>query len=297
MQVSGSSILARANSHGPRSRGTNLSSASQSAKPVARKRQIEKGPKGWEIANVAGAAVAAPLFFPAIKSKEGNETVKYTDGGFSSANNPSWEGLEEITERWGKNSVGTVLSVGTARHDPQHPNKYWRMPGRVREWTDEMTDPTPVHKRVLDESKKGPGFPYFRFNAEGKYALKVQMDDWKPRSFGHKAQDVGSKTKEYIEGQFERWVGQQEVQEQLQQCARQLVEDRRAMSQLPEWERFATCAAYPCRVAGCERDDVFESKEDFCRHLRAEHGYSDDDEIAKKVKRSRELWRYRPRPE
>ena len=287
-------------------RGTGFSGRSGASKSRRQghqniKRPINYGPAtDWEIPEVARAATAAELFFPSVKKKEGDASVKYSDGGFSDANNPTMVGIEDIRERWGSHTVGTVVSVGTSRAPQSSPSTHWRFPGRVKNWTDRMTDPEPVHLRVLGESgKRDTGFPYFRFNADGDHALKIDLDEWKPRgSIGRSPAILGAETRRTIEEQFNRWVGTQEAQDDLTQCAERLVGDRRRRMDRTEWERFATFVEYPCRIEGCTATpDVFHNVNEFHRHFVKWHpSAAGGRKFSAEVRRRRKMWEYPPPP-
>ena len=148
----------------PRRTETNITTASTTGKSKTTDRSARRptnyGPAtDWKIDQIARAATAAELYFPPVEHEEDGkrnekEKVKYTDGGFSDANNPTIQGIEDIRQRWGEHSVGTVVSVGTARHDATVQSQRWSFPGRVRKWADRMTDTQPIHLRVESESEK-----------------------------------------------------------------------------------------------------------------------------------------------
>lgn len=147
------------------------------------KRQINYGSAtNWEVAQIAGAATAAELYFPPVTGKKHRGNVTYSDGGFSNTNNPAIEGIRNIGERWSPDSVGIVVSVGTARYGPPSESKWWSFRGRVTKWTDNMTDQQPVHRSAKAKSKhKDFVFPYFRFTVKREFALRIGLDEWEPK--------------------------------------------------------------------------------------------------------------------
>src|SRR5205085_1147612 len=71
----------------------------------------------FQIWEVARAATAAPLYFEPLKIEIPGNTghLLFTDGGFNYTNNPTAEGTREIEDLSGSNSIGVVVSIGTAR--------------------------------------------------------------------------------------------------------------------------------------------------------------------------------------
>lgn len=299
---------------GPHRSETGLTTRSTARKSGATnrlpKRHINYGSAtDWEVVQIARAATAAELYFPPVKVEE--ENARYSDGGFSDSNNPTMQGIDDIRERWGMHSLGIVVSVGTARHESLSQSKRWKIRGRVRKWTDRMTDPQPIHIRAKNESKdENFGFPYFRFTAKGDIALKIDLDEWKPR---HRfrlsnSKPSGYKTTDEISDKFRRWLDNQYVQTKLTECAAELVEARRLrMKQEAEWERFAICAKYKCKVGGCEYVGDFSDKDTFSCHLEEkhpevfeeatnQHPRLDEQLLREKVIRERRTqWMYKPK--
>ncbi|KAL9620247.1 MAG: hypothetical protein Q9160_005256 [Pyrenula sp. 1 TL-2023] len=270
----------------------------------------------WELAQVAQAATAAELYFPPVTVKEQQNDVTYSDGGFSNSNNPTIEGIKDIQERWGDDMVGIVVSVGTARHEQPPKSKRWTFPGRVKEWADRMTDPEPVHIRAEELSDHNEfGFPYYRFTAMKDLALKITLDEWKPRPqslLRNKRKAPGYKTMDEIDKMFLLWARDYTVQDQLNRCAEQLVQARKLrMQREAEWERFAVCAKYECGEQGCDEVGVFYNKDTFQAHIAEKHPCLMEEMVEehsksmlnKKVlmemiiKKRRKKWAYKPKRE
>ena len=280
---------------------SNLSSAmvSRASGRVSKNRLINYGKAtDWDITKVARAATAAELVFTAVKENEDGAIAEYSDGGANEANNPILVGIEDIRDRWGPDAVGIAVSVGTARSDSLRRNSLWTFRGRVKKWHDELNDPEANHRRALDESQRDPTFDYFRFNARDNHALKVPLDEWKPRASARvrKAEDIGRITRTEIETKYIHWASQQDVQQRIHACAEQLVRDRRARSKQPEWERFATCAEYDCRVEACGTHRVFQNREDFQQHLVTKHQFSPHGKsLEREINKRQSVWKYRPK--
>ena len=92
----------------------------------------------------------------------------------------------------------------------------------------------------------------------------MPLDEWKPRRSGSlTSEGMGLKTRKQIEVHFSLWVAQDDVQDELRECAKQLVQHRRAMREQPEWGHFATCVEYRCKVLGCEDNRSFRSQKSY----------------------------------
>ena len=119
-----------------------------------------------------------------------------------------------------------------------------------------------------------------------------------------------------MDRKFNDWLAiDRSVDDQLNECAKELVEARRnRMTREAEWERFAPCAKYRCREIGCN-NPCFLDREEFSQHL-TDHYHlqdtqqadadennnlsntiDDDNKLHKTLKKAREVWKYRPRRE
>ena len=259
-----------------------------------RARRINYGPAtDLEIWEVARAATAAPLYFEPYKVK----TMVLTDGGFGPNNNPTQEGIWEVEEATGTDSLGTVVSIGTARKSHPPAKSFIQ---KIKGMVDRLGDPEAIHKQVLklqeDREKENAGFNYFRLNDPG--ALDIELDEWKPRPrrFGKKS-GSGSVTIGKIEAAFYTWAAANSNIRKLQECAVKLVASRRRRADprcLSMWERFATAARYTCNTESCP-EDTFYDVEKFRAHFVEVHDYPQV-LAAETIRGCREEWAYPPPP-
>jgi hypothetical protein len=192
-----------------------------------------------------------------------DETAVFEDGGFGESNNPTDLGIQEI-RRLG-HTVGTVVSVGTARADALYGTGIL---GRIKMMSDKATNPENVHARVEERADR-EDFDYFRLNAPG--FLEVDLDEWKPKS--------GARTLEKIRRRFNEWLRDPQNDEDLQDCAKALVRQRRARAMdRDQWQHFAIGAVYTClgcmEVTPCRAE--FKNKASFRSHLLGHHGLARD---------------------
>jgi hypothetical protein len=240
-------------------------------------RDINRGEsQNLEIWQVARAATAAPTVFKPMKirfqprndDKGLAEYQIFADGGFNGTNNPCSEGYDEIkalheNPNGGGAKVGVVVSVGTAKTAVRFGASLKKT---VKGAVGTATDVDQVHVTMEKASENGKKFRYYRFNTHPSEALNVELDDWKPRGVQAKLRNVkaGSDTIASIEANFKLWY-LAEGQNQLDECARELVETRRArIREESRWERYATVAHYYCDQPNCEAE--FAYKDTFKEH-------------------------------
>ncbi|TRX92716.1 hypothetical protein FHL15_006390 [Xylaria flabelliformis] len=129
---------------------------------------------------------------------------------------------------------------------------------------------------------------YFRFNDE--QGIDIEMDDWRPKN-------SGKQTLEALGNGFREWVLRAEVRKDLMDCAKTLVDYRRARMTTPRWERFALVRSFECRVNMCpkDRDNKWLDREDFKNHLARDHKPEDykGTTIDEAVERCAREWEYR----
>lgn len=244
--------------------------------------KINYGPASTlRIPEIARAATAAPFYFKPLKIKSGGkEVVVYEDGGFGTCNNPTMEAIWEIENIHGAQSVGVVVSVGTARNDHEEGTGTLQ---KIRKIGKKATDPETVHSQVerLLESER-IDFEYFRLNAPG--FLDIALDEWKPKSSrkpfrktqkGSSDDKSGKETLKTMKTKFSEWLRKNKNQEVLQRCAEELVRCRRARTLNKfRWEHFATGAVYRClehdQAEDCARE--FRDKDRFKGHFVEHHG-------------------------
>ena len=251
-----------------------------------------------EVWQVARAATAARFYFEPLKIRNagyGRGFTEFTDGGFSSANNPTRVGTLEIEKLQGPDAIGIVVSVGTARKSKQDAKKatfFSIIPDSAREWAAEVTDPEKIHEDMEREYTKDHEFPYYRLNYPG--GLKTELDEWEPKSKMDKRKESGANTIRDIENAFNNWAKEPENVSQLQKCASDLVTCRRGRMDTNKWERYAIGSQYVCPVRGCDPGDFFE-RGLFTKHLEnktlKDHGFEGED-LKGKLDRGWKHWRY-----
>ena len=283
---------------GPSRVGTNISSYS-----TRERREVtglvdvnyEKA-QVFEIWQVARAATAAPLYFEPMKVESAltRGHTLFTDGGFADTNNPVRDAKKEVEELHGKNSVSTIVSIGTARKIGERRKRpFFALLRWTKRFADQVTDPERNHADMQTEhnncqTDEGRNFSYFPFNDPG--GLDVELDEWEPKHNRFSHASSGSKTMEAIENTFNRWASNIENTNELRDCAVKLVERRRQRMNTTKWERYATGAWYECD----ERNCFFDSERDaFEEHLCQNHGVSSE-RLENRVLRCRKLWRYQP---
>lgn len=247
----------------------------------------------WKLYEVARAVTAAPFFFNAVEKQlsvngSPGEIYSFTDGGFGPTNNPTVEGVREIEELYGDDSIATVVSIGTARADKPYGKGVLQF---VKNITDLATNPEFNHNAMERDVAQGTkDFRYFRFNHHGE--LKVDMDEWKPH--GRLAKEKGCKTLDKLHQGFQAWMAVRQNQLAIEECAAALVYWRRERAMWrSEWEGYATGVEYQCRH-DCPSATI-NHRERFTEHLRRRHctGW-DDQRIEEEVNNCRTRWRYRP---
>ena len=250
-----------------------------------------------EVWQVARAATAAKFYFEPLKIENfrvGGST-EFTDGGFGQANNPTRTGTQEIEELHGYDSIGIVVSIGTARklkEDAKKATFFSTIPGSAREFADAATDPEIIHHNMQRHHDKRHEFPYYRLNHAG--GLQTELDEWEPKRKMYNKKDGGAKTIADMEGAFDKWAGNQENIQQLRECAAALVARRRERMSTRKWERYATGSHFECRVKGCDDGD-FYYRDQFQSHLSERHGF-EGDYLECQMRQRRKHWRYQVAP-
>jgi hypothetical protein len=215
-----------------------------------------------------------------------SEAVTYfSDGGFGFTNNPTFEGITEITSLHGEENLGAVVNVGTSRRKRKAGGK--SLSEMIHESFDISTDPNHVAEKVdrLD-------LPYYwRLNDED--GIEVDLDEWKPN--GYFSKNPGAKTLGKIKSKFHEWAVHPDNSECLRSCAKELVARRRArIIDLAKWEVYATSASYSCNTGGC-RNKHYADRAAFKTHLKNDHSISDVD-IQSTVIEATEMWQYQIPP-
>lgn len=253
----------------------------------------------FEVWQVARAATAAEFYFEPLKivKKEPPGHTLFTDGGNSINNNPTRLATREIGSLHGQGSIGTIISVGTARkQNEEEPRDFFKMvPKKMRKWAHDKTNPEITHEDMRQDYGSQYG-KYYRLNRPD--CLDIPLDEWEPKHhhFRKGRKEPGSETIAKIKKAFDDWIleggtaSEPSTIDQLQDCAMELVEHRRKRMGTRDWERFATGARYRCEYKGCKVEEIF-SGETFRAHLRDTHGVLDAS-LDQDAKRVRKRWHY-----
>lgn len=217
------------------------------------------------------------------------KTMVLTDGGFDRCNNPAEEVYREVhilTTNSNKR-IHTFVSVGTARQMRPFQSGKPRTAPVVEEGLSSLGNPEPNHEKMVETSKKD-GFGYYRLNQAN--GLRVEMDEWKPSS-------QGNLTLETMTQSFNRWAVKQENILMFQDCAARLVQNRRERSRnRSRWERFALGKFYVCGEENCnlDCDETWNYRDEFCLHLKSQHGIAEGAEMKAMLQRCELAWEYKP---
>ncbi|MCJ1359612.1 MAG: hypothetical protein MMC33_009614 [Icmadophila ericetorum] len=250
--------------------------------------------QNYEIWEVARAATAAPFYFRPLVIENGSEKIEFIDGGFSETNNPTKQGLLDIREEHGKDTINIVVSVGTARcNKAPGRGRFFRLVEFAEDAVEKVTNPEAVHEEVADwAGDKVNGFTYYRFNEPG--ALNINLDEWEPKR-GLFQKRPGSKSIKTMDDAFAKWSSKRETHRDFEACARALVNCRRerASTCKASWETFATGATFTCRIKGCKRR-ASTNRDEFREHLVQVHGF-EDAEIESELEepQCKTVWKYR----
>ncbi|KAI0540646.1 acyl transferase/acyl hydrolase/lysophospholipase [Xylaria digitata] len=218
---------------------------------------------------------------------EGKSSFEFQDAGFSTANNPCNELYREIQSHHGDN-MPVLVSIGTAR--PKEDFVGEGPTTNIKRGLHQLGNPEEVHERLEDDKDEGKYF-YYRLNHEE--GIKIEMDEWRPKG-------KGSDTITKMRGEFNNWLQKDGVEEKFRECARHLVDSRRARMETPRWERFALGQYFVCEVQNCpkDRDNQWLDRVDFENHLTREHRKEDyKDGLEKTLDICRRIFKYRARPE
>jgi hypothetical protein len=187
--------------------------------------------KTWEVAR---AATAAPFLFDELKtSTQGADGRKtFSDAGFGITNNPTLVALQELQSLHGKDSVGTIVSVGTA---PRREAGSRGTLHRIKESFEAATEPKIVAAEMARKNLES----YWRL--EDTDGLDVALDEWKPNGITTRNSQIGKETMKRITSAFNIWVLRTENIRLIRECAQELVARRRSRTADRErWKVFAT---------------------------------------------------------
>ena len=245
---------------------------------------------------VARATSAAPGYFEPIKIQKGNGTefMTFKDGGFGS-NNPSQEAYRDIIRKHGglNGNMGPFISIGTG----DKPLKKFAGDGHFHNIRDAWTNlKAAVHmasrtKHVHEIMKSlsyfdnEEQFPYFRFDG-GERLGKMKLGEWKSHHFTWltgRSEKKGSKTLQEMTEAVTAYLRKEDVQRDLNECAKILVERRRLRSRNGSaWDRYASFSYYECEFKGCQKLRI-NTIHGFKQHVRREHPHQVPNEPLEKT--------------
>ena len=248
-----------------------------------RRRIYEKAPS-FEVWQVARAATAMPFYFEPIKIENGQGASSRLLTG-SKVLNPTRIGTQEIGDLYGYNSVGIVVSVGTAHTMKPNAKKttfFSTFPESVRESSAELQQ---VQENIENDHEESQ---YFRL--DDTKGLEIKFDEWEPKGNLISNKKVGSKTIIDMNDAFAKYMANADTQKQFRDCAAALVARRRKRMATRKWERYATGSSFECRLRGCGTEG-FLDRDEFVCHLSEFHGLEDSD-LVDMVRKTRRDWQY-----
>lgn len=264
-------------------------------------------PPDLNIPLVGRATTAAPGYFKHLEIRIGDTDYRFKDGGFG-CNNPSWEIYRDVLALLsnGNRDMGPFVSIGTGI---SHVNRFSAKRGRIRDKIAEfkaVTKGMPTMTLEAHENMRNAAnydnkerFHYSRFDG-GDLLGDMKMDEWKPNDrigiafFTGKHKNSGRDTLEKIETAIRVYLAQTEVQQNLDRCARILVQRRRRQTRdQSRWDRFACASWYICPYDKCteRRHDTLES---YRRHALRVHPYeANRKQFDAETQAARRCWLYR----
>lgn len=225
--------------------------------------------------------------------------MRFKDGGFG-CNNPSEEAYHDVVEvhRGLSQNIGPFISIGTGvgkfRLFSNKKGNFRDVCANAKAALKRPTLTTLAHKsmRYLANFDKETRFPYYRFDGGGVLG-EIAMDEWKAHKSRHGTRgqkQPGAKTLEDIHRAVEAFLEQKNMQLDLEDCAKLLVQRRRLRTEDPSrWERYATTSYYLCKDDTCERTR-FNTSLDFKDHLESCHGFEARDIQDEQLDKCREYW-------
>ena len=266
---------------------------------------------GLPIWQVARATSAAPGYFPPMTIRKGNgsEVITFKDGGFGS-NNPSEEAYHDIADKHsGSKNMGPFISIGTGtiplmmfagrkrnlkniRNTIANVKTVLQLPSRTAKAHENM-----IRISHFDGQER---FPYYRFDG-GERLGEVGLGEWKGHrypSLTGRDKTPGSKTLAEIEAAAATYLQRSDVQRDLREVAKILVERRRLRTRHDsDWDRYASFSYYECDFKGCHRKRINTAQK--CKeHIRKKHRTAVGDRVLEaQLKQKRRIhWIYRPKP-
>jgi hypothetical protein len=186
------------------------------------------------------ATSAAPGWFPSIKI--GGRW--YQDGAVAKHNNPIDAAFNEVKQMLPSQDPSVIISIGTgvkpekqgAHSDPREaPSRWSWYKDTIAQYKRSLGNSVEVHQRFatrLDREYRHSRTrkpKYFRWDVPGGFPT-VEFGDWKGLD--------GIETRDALRFPTESYCKDQ-VQKEIQECARTLVEIRRRRAKTARWESFA----------------------------------------------------------
>ncbi len=262
-------------------------------------------PSAIPLHKVARATAAAPAYFRPVRILPAHRgiplpAIRFKDGGFG-CNNPSEIAYHDVVEAHGglSKNIGPFISIGTGVGNFRlFSNKKGNFRDVCANAMAALKSPaltTLAHNSMsyLAKFDRTERFPYHRFDG-GKVLGEIAMDDWKTHKSKHHRSHAqkrpGDKTMEDIQRAVEVYLAKEEVQRDLEDCAKLLVRRRRLRTEdSSRWERYATTSYYLCKDGTCEKAR-FNTSLDFRSHLQSCHGFEPGNTLDEKLEDCREYW-------
>ncbi len=243
-----------------------------------------------------------------IRSGNGPEVVTFKDGGFGS-NNPSEEAYHDIANKHGgSKNMGPFISIGTGtiplkmfpgkrrnlknlRNSIANMRTVMQLPSRTAKAHENM-----IRISNFDGEER---FPYYRFDG-GERLGEVGLGEWKSHRYTFitgRDNTPGCKTLAEIEAAAAIYLRRPDVQRDLKEVAKILVERRRLRTRnKSDWDRYASFSYYECDFKGCNQKRI-NTLQKFKEHMRKKHHTMVDDRVleAQLKKKRCVYWVYRPK--
>ena len=207
---------------------TSASSASNDSKASTRSEQRIGGPAvSLPIWTVAKATAAAPFYFDSVHI----DNKRFFDGGFG-CNNPCLEVYNEVCNMHhqppkSKNTssaspISLFLSIGSGLKPPKkQPTGFMREYRSITYLLRSIATDTEDRESLVRSLSSNHHFPYFRFNVD-KGVGELKLDEWKRPKKGRDSETlrrIRAATKEYLD--------KEDIQQDLEDCAKLLISLRR----------------------------------------------------------------------
>ncbi|KAF7185180.1 Calcium-independent phospholipase A2-gamma [Pseudocercospora fuligena] len=184
------------------------------------------------IIEAARATSAAPTYF----SEKEVGGLLYMDGAVN-ANSPVQLAYNEVTQMHHSQQPRLIISIGTGEAAEWQPHSAWRILKAVKRKADHISDfarnitdtegPHKDLKKTIRHLPKAEQPHYFRFNVPSSSGIcGIALDEWQPKRAGH-GRSSGNDTKSRMEAAVKDYCDSKTVNDQLEECAKILVEVRR----------------------------------------------------------------------